>query len=173
MMEEAYAFALRGELIEFTLQRIREGKATPPSLFQNVMLEKCRLVNHHFANTRDHLKLASNVTDTATTITFYNNLIEDSKIKTVIISNTPNLETQLVHLWCNVQRILKYFNEEDRIAEMDLYKDHGSCHHICRCGRNHGLYIEAYIGGTFHTSCLICRNYSREMSPYQLSFFES
>ena len=82
------------------------------------MLEKCRLVNHHFANTRDHLKLAANVTDTAATITFYNNHIEDSKIKTVIISNTPNLETQLVHLWRDVQRILKYFNEEDRIAEM-------------------------------------------------------
>ena len=40
-MEEAYAFALRGELIEFTLQQIREGKPTPPSLFQKVMLEKC------------------------------------------------------------------------------------------------------------------------------------
>ena len=64
-MEEAYAFALRGELIEFTLQWIREGKVTPPSLFQEVMLEKCCLVNHHFANTRDHLRLAANVTDTA------------------------------------------------------------------------------------------------------------
>ena len=123
-MEEAYEFALMGELIEFTLQRIREGKATPPSLFQEVMLEKCCLVNHHFANTRDHLKLAANVTDTAATITFYNNLIEDSKIKTVIISNTPNLETQLVHLWCNVQRILKYFNEEDRIVEMASFKSY-------------------------------------------------
>ena len=87
-MEEAYEFALMGELIEFTLQRIREGKATPPSLFQEVMLEKCHLVNHPFANTQDHLKLAANVTDTATTITFYNNLIEDSKIKTVMITNT-------------------------------------------------------------------------------------
>ena len=123
-MEEAYAFALRGELMEFTLQQIREGKATPPSLFQDVMLEKCRLVNHHFANTRDHLRLAANVTDTAVTITFYNNHIEDSKITTVIISNTPTLETQLVHLWRDVQRILKYFNEEDRIAEMASFKSY-------------------------------------------------
>ena len=52
-MDEAYEFALMGELIDFTLQQIREGKATPPSLFQEVMLEKCCLVNHHFANTRD------------------------------------------------------------------------------------------------------------------------
>ena len=126
-MEEAYVFAQRGELMEFTLQQIREGKATPPSLFQEVMLEKCRLVNQHFANTRNHLRLAANVTDTAATITFYNNHIEDSKITTIIISNSPTLETQLVHLWCDVQRILKYFNEEDRIAEMasfESYYDH-------------------------------------------------
>ena len=123
-MEEAYTFALRGELMEFTLQQTREGKATPPSLFQEVMLEKCHLVNHHFANTRDHLRLAANVTDTAATITFYNNHIEDSKITTVIISNTPTLETQLVHLWCDVQRILKYFNEEDRIVEMASFESY-------------------------------------------------
>ena len=28
-MEEAYVFAQRGELMEFTVQQIREGKATP------------------------------------------------------------------------------------------------------------------------------------------------
>ena len=123
-MEEPYAFALRGELMEFTLQQIREGKVTPPSLFQDVMLEKCCLVNHHFANTGDHLRLAANVTDTAATITFYNNHIEDSKITTVIISNTPTLETQLIHLWRDVQKILKYFNEEDRIAEMGSFESY-------------------------------------------------
>ena len=123
-MEEAYVFAQRGELMEFTLQQIREGKATPPSLFQEVMLEKCCLVNQHFANTRNHLRLAANVTDTAATITFYNNHIEDSKITTIIISNSPTLETQLVHLWCDVQRILKYFGEEDRVAEMASFKSY-------------------------------------------------
>ena len=69
-MDEAYEFALMGELIDFTLHHIIEGKSTPPSLFQEVMLEKCRLVNYHFANTRDHLKIAANVTDTTATITF-------------------------------------------------------------------------------------------------------
>ena len=33
--------------------------------------------------------------------------------------------------------------------------------------------LRRILRGTFHTSCLIHRNYSREMSPYQLSFFES
>ena len=34
------------------------------------------------------------------------------------ITNTPDLEKQLVHLWCEVQQILKHFNEEDRISEI-------------------------------------------------------
>ena len=123
-MDEAYEFALMGELIDFTLHRIIEGKSTPPSLFQEVMLEKCRLVNYHFANTRDHLKIAANVTDMTATITFYDNLIEDSKVKTVTITNMPDIETQLVHLWCDVQRILKHYNEEDRRAERASFKSY-------------------------------------------------
>ena len=75
-METAYEFALSGELIDFTIHRILEGRSTIPTLFQEVMIEKCRLVNYHFANTRDHLKIAANVTDTTATITFYNNCIE-------------------------------------------------------------------------------------------------
>ena len=117
-METAYEFALSGELIDFTIHRILEGCSTTPTLFQEVMIEKCRLVNYHFANTRDHLKIAANVTNTTATITFYNNCIEDSKVKTVTITNTPDIEMQMVHLWCEVQKILKHYNEEDRVAEM-------------------------------------------------------
>ena len=82
------------------------------------MAEKCQLVNHHFSNTRDHLRIAANVSNTATTIAFHNTLIEDSKLNIVTITNTPDLETQLVHLWCEVQRVLKHYNEGDRISEM-------------------------------------------------------
>ena len=65
--------------------------------------EKCRLVNYHFSNTRDHLRIAANVSNTTATIAFYNTLIEDPRLKIVTITNTPDLETQLVHLWCEVQ----------------------------------------------------------------------
>ena len=126
-MEATYEFALNGELIDFTLHHILEGRSTPPTLFHEVMIEKCHLVNYHFANTRDHLRIAANVTDTTSTITFYNNLIEYSKIKTVTITNTPDIEMQLVHLWCEIQRILKHYNEEDRVAEktsLESYYNH-------------------------------------------------
>ena len=51
-------------------------------------------------------------------ITFHDTIIEDSKLKTVTIANTPDLEKQLVHLWLEVQQILKYYNENNQIAEM-------------------------------------------------------
>ena len=123
-MEEAYQFVLMGELIDFTLQRIMEGLPTPPTLFQEVIIEKCRLVNHHFDNVRDHIKIATNVTDTTATVTFYNTLVDKAKIKTVVITNTPDIKNQLVHLWCEVQKILKYYNEEDQKAELASLKSY-------------------------------------------------
>ena len=117
-MEAAYEFALSGELIDFTLHRILEGHSTTPALFNEVMAEKCQLVNHHFSNTRDHLRIAVNVSSMTATIAFHNINIEDSQLKIVTITNTPNLEKQLVQLWCEVQQILKHYNEEDRISEM-------------------------------------------------------
>ena len=56
------------------------------------------------------------------TVTFHDTIIEDSKLKTVTIANTPDLGKQLVHLWLEVQQILKYYNENVRIAEMASIK---------------------------------------------------
>ena len=117
-MEATYEFALSRELVDFTLHRILEGRSTIPALFNEVMAEKCQLVNHHFSNTRDHLRIAVNVSSMTATIAFHNISIEDSQLKIVTITNTPDLEKQLVQLWCEVQQILKHYNEEDRISEM-------------------------------------------------------
>ena len=59
----------------------------------------------------------ANVSSTAATIEFHDTLIEDSKFKTVTITNTPNLENQLIQLWHEVQQVLKYYNENDQISE--------------------------------------------------------
>ena len=117
-MDAAIEFAVSGETMDFTLDRIRNGHLTPPALFTEIIVEKCQLINHHFLNTRDHLRIAANVTNTTATITFHDTIIEDSKLKIVTISNTPDLEKQLIHLWTEVQQILKYYNEDDRIAEL-------------------------------------------------------
>ena len=117
-MDAAIEFAVSEETMDFTLDRIRNGHLTPPALFTEIIVEKCQLINHHFLNTRDHLRIAANVSNTTATITFHDTILEDSKLKIVTISNTPDLEKQLIHLWKEVQQILKYYNEDDRIAEL-------------------------------------------------------
>ena len=53
-----------------------------------------------------------------TTITFHDTILEDSKLKIVTISNTSDLENQLIHLWTEVQQLLKFYHEDNRIAEL-------------------------------------------------------
>ena len=117
-MEAAIEFAMSGKTMDFTLGRIRNGLLTPPALFTEIIVEKCQLINHHFLNTRDHLRIVANVSSMTVTIAFHDTIIEDSKLKIVTIANTPDLEKQLVQLWLEVQQVLKYYNENDRIAEM-------------------------------------------------------
>ena len=117
-MDAAIEFAVSGETMDFALNRIRNGHPTPPALFTEINVEKCQLINHHFLNTRDHLRIVANVTNTTTTITFHDTILEDSKLKIVTISNTSDLENQLIHLWTEMQQILRYYHEDDCIAEL-------------------------------------------------------
>ena len=117
-MEAAIEFAVSGETMDFTLDRIRNGRLTPPALFIEIIVEKCRLVNHHFLNTRDHLRIVANVTDMTAMIKFHDTILEDSELKMVTISNTSDLENQLIHLWTEVQQLLKFYHEDDCIAEL-------------------------------------------------------
>ena len=116
-MEMAIEFVWSGELIDFTYHRILEGRLTTPTLFNAVMAEKCQLVNHHFLNTRDHLRIAVNVSHTTATIAFHDNNISDSLIKRMTITNMPDLKEQLIQLWLEVQQILKHYHEEDSRSE--------------------------------------------------------
>ena len=117
-MEAAIEFAVSGETMDFALDRIRNGHLTPPALFIEIIVEKCQLVNHNFLNTRDHLRIVANVTDTTATIKFHDTILEDSELKMVTISNTSDLEKQLIHLWTEVQQLLKFYHEDNHIAEL-------------------------------------------------------
>ena len=117
-MEAAKEFAVSGETMDFMLGKIRTGHLAPPALFTEIIVEKCQLINYHFLNTRDHLRIATNVSSMTATITFHDTIIDDSKLNTVTITNTPDLEKQLIHLWLEVQQLLKYYNENDRIVEL-------------------------------------------------------
>ena len=73
-MAAPYDFALSGENMDFALYCIRGGELIPPSLFIDIMVEKCQLINHHFCNTRDHLRVVACVTNTAATVKFHGHL---------------------------------------------------------------------------------------------------
>ena len=117
-MEAAIEFAVSGENMEFAIYWIREGHSTPPALFRDIIVEKCQLINHHFCNTRDHLQIVASVTNTAATVKFHDITLEDSELKIVTLSNTSDLEDQLIHFWTEVQQLLKFYHEDDRIAEL-------------------------------------------------------
>ena len=117
-MEAAIEFAISGENMDFAMYCIRQGHPTPPSLFIDIIVEKCQLINYHFCNTRDHLRIVASVTNTAATVKFHDILLEDSKLRTVTLSNLPDLEDQLIQLWTEVQDLLRYYHEDDHITEM-------------------------------------------------------
>ena len=116
-MDAAYEFTLSGENMDFVLYRIRNGHLTPPSLFIDIMVEKCQLINHHFLNTRDHLRVVASVMNTAATVKFHDTLLADSELRMVTLSNKPDIEDQLIQLWIEVQDLLRYYHEDDHIAE--------------------------------------------------------
>ena len=117
-MEAAIEFAISGENMDFTMYRIRQGHPTPPSLFIDIIVEKCQLINYHFCNTRDHLRIVASVTNMVATVKFHDILLEDSELRTVTLSNLPDLEDQLIQLWTEVRDLLRYYHEDNRIAEM-------------------------------------------------------
>ena len=117
-MEAAIKFAVAGETMDFALKRILEGHPTPPALFIEIIVEKCQLINYHFLKTRDHLHVVANVNATTATVTLHDTHIEDSALKIVTIVNIPDLEQQLTHLWREVHQLLKFYHEDDRIAEL-------------------------------------------------------
>ena len=116
-MEVAYEFALSGENMDFALYRLRDRHLTPPSLFIDIMVEKCQLINHHFLNTRDHLRVVASVTNTTATVKFHDTLLADSELRMVTVCNKPDIEHQLIQLWIEVQNLLRHYHEDDHIAE--------------------------------------------------------
>ena len=60
----------------------------------------------------------ASVTNTTASITFYDTYLEDSEIQHVTLSNLPDLEDQLIHLWTEVHDVLRYYHVDDHNAEL-------------------------------------------------------
>ena len=117
-MEAVYEFALNGPNMEFALYRIREGHPIPGRLFIDIIAEKYQLINKHLCRVIDHLVIMASITNTTASIRFHDiDLEDDNQILHVTLTNLPDLEDQLIHLWMEVHDLLHYYCIDDQAAE--------------------------------------------------------
>ena len=117
-MDAAFEFAINGDNMEFATDLIRTGRTIPAALFIDILTEKCQLINRHICTTRDYLVIMASITNTTVSITFYDTYLADSEIRHVTLSNQPDLEDQLIHLWMEVHAVLRYYHVDDHNAEL-------------------------------------------------------
>ena len=118
-MDAAFEFAVNGPNMEFALHLMRDGHTVPARLFIDILTEKCQLINKHLRKAKNCLVIMASVRNTMASIKFYdNNLEEDSQLLHVTLSNLPDLEDQLIHLWMEVQSLLWYYHIDDHAAEL-------------------------------------------------------
>ena len=105
--------------MEFALYLLRDGCTVPAGLFIDILTEKCRLINKHLHRVTDHLVIIASIMNTMASIKFHDiNLEEDSQLLRVTLSNLPDLEDQLIHLWTQVHSLLRYYHIDDHAAEL-------------------------------------------------------
>ena len=64
-------------------------------------------------------RFLTSITNTAASIKFYDiNLEDDQQLVHVTLSNLPDLEEQLIHLWTEVRSLLRYYHIDDHAAEL-------------------------------------------------------
>ena len=117
-MEAAFEFAINGENMEFAAYLLRTGRTVPVALFIDILMEKFQLINRHLRTTREYLVITASITNTTASISFHDTYLEDSEIRSVTLSNQPDLEDQLIHLWMEVHDILRYYHVDDHNAEL-------------------------------------------------------
>ena len=118
-MEAAFEFAVKGPNMEFAMYLLRDGCTVPAGLFIDILTEKCWLINKHLRRVTDHLVIMASVKNTVASIKFHDiSLEEDSQLLHVTLSNLPDLEDQLIHLWMEVCSLLRYYHIDDHAAEL-------------------------------------------------------
>ena len=73
-------------------------------------MEKFQLINKHLHDNWDHLMIMASITNQSASIQFHDILFEDSEFHRVTLSNLPDLEDQLIHLWTEVRDVLHYYH---------------------------------------------------------------
>ena len=117
-MDSTFEFAVNGFLMEFAVGLAMDGHPIPGGLFVDILTEKCKLIHKHIKEAKDCLMMVASVTNTMATIKFYDKSLEDSQLLMVTVSNLPDLEDKLLHLWIEVRGLLKVYAIDDHATEL-------------------------------------------------------
>ena len=118
MMDAAFEFTMNGPNKKFALDLMRDRCAVPARLFIDILTEKCQLINKHLRASLDCLVMMSSVTNTMASVKFYDRDFANHQVLHVTLSNLPDLEDQLIHLWTEVRSLLRDYQVDNHAAEL-------------------------------------------------------
>ena len=93
---------------------LMEGKSLPKELFVEVVVEKTQKLIEHVNNHHLGLCLTANINRNSEIIWIYDNFTSvNTQVLQITLSNLPDLEDQLFHLYVEVIGIIHNFMPED------------------------------------------------------------
>ena len=122
-LDPANNFAMGGLPMHFAKVLITEGEPIPKTLFLDIMVEKTQILIKHIKNHHLGLCLTANIGGNTAVIQVYNNFTTvNTQVLQKTISNLPDLEDQLFHLYIEVNHVIHDFMPDD-FNDMPLLED--------------------------------------------------
>ena len=113
-MDPANNFAMGGLTVHFTKILISQGKSIPKTLFLDVMVEKTQILIEHIKIHHLGLCLTANIGRNTAVVWVYDNFATvNTQVLQMTISNLPDLEDQLFHLYMEVNGVIHDFMPDD------------------------------------------------------------
>ena len=107
-------FTMGGLPMHLAKVLLMEGKSLPKELFVDVIVEKTQILIEHIKNHHLGLCLTANINENSAIIRIYDNFATvNTQVLQITLSNLPDLEDQLFHLYVEVTGIIHDFMPED------------------------------------------------------------
>ena len=100
LVSPAYNFTLGGLPMHLAKVLLMEGKSLPKHLIIEVVIEKTQILVEHVKNHHLGLCLMANINGNSAVIRIYDNFATvNTQVLQITLSNLPDLEDQLFHLY--------------------------------------------------------------------------
>ena len=114
LVSPANNFAMGGLPMRLAKVLLMEGKSLPKELFMEVIIEKSQILIEHIKNDHLGLCLTANINGNSAVVRLYDNFATvNTQVLQITLSNLPDLEDQLFHLYIEVTGVIHDFMPED------------------------------------------------------------